>query len=96
MPLNNGETVVRPFHPVATPYLSRVKVLGRETHMGRKGIKLEIGLQKIDDDMDLKSYKKMKEATVSLSDDASRVPIEIRAAVFVGDVRVLLSAHENL
>lgn len=96
MLLKNDDTIVMPFHPVATPYLSRVKVLGRETHMGRKCIKLDIGLQKIDDNMELKSYKKMKEATVWLSDDVWRVPIEIRAAVFVGNVRVLLSAHENL
>ncbi|YCM45304.1 DUF3108 domain-containing protein [Verrucomicrobiaceae bacterium 227] len=96
MPLKNGDTVVMPFHPVATPYLARIKVLGRETHLGRKCIKLDIGLQKIGDDLELKHYKKLKNATVWLSDDIWRVPIEIRAAVFVGNVRVLLSEHENL
>jgi len=96
MPLKNGDTVVMPFHPVATPYLAKVNVLGRDVHMGRKCIKLDIDLQKIGDDMELKHYKKLKKATVWLSDDAWRVPIEIRAAVFVGDVRVLLSGHENL
>jgi len=96
MPLKDSDTVVMPFHPVATPYLANVKVLGRETHLGRKCIKLDIKLRKIGDDMELKHYKKLKKATVWLSDDAWRVPVEIRAAVFVGDVRVLLSGHENL
>lgn len=96
MPLKNGETVVMPFHPIATPYLTKVKVLGRETRLGRKCIKLDVSLQKIDDDLSLKHYKKLKHATVWLSDDEWRVPIEIKAEVFVGSVRVLLSKHENL
>lgn len=96
MPLKNGDLVVMPFHPVATPYLAKVKVLGREMHMGRKCIKLNIGLEKIDDDMSLKHYKKLKTATVWLSDDAWRVPVEINAKVFVGHVRIFLTAHENL
>lgn len=96
MPLKNGDSVVMPFHPVATPYLAKVKVLGREKHMGRNCIKLNIGLQKIDDDMSLKHYKKLKTATVWLSDDAWRVPVEINAKVFVGHVRVFLTKHENI
>ena len=96
MPLNNGDHVVMPFHPVATPYLAKIKVLGREQHMGRKCIKLDVGLQKIDDDMSLKHYKKLKTATVWLSDDAWRIPVEISAKVWVGSVRVFLTKHENL
>ena len=96
MPLTNGSTVVMPFHPVATPYLAKIKVLGRETHMGRKCIKVSVGLQKIGDNLELKKYKKLKSATVWLSDDQWRVPVEIRAKVFVGNVRVLLKKHENL
>jgi hypothetical protein len=96
MPLKNGDEVVMPFHPVATPYLARIQVLGRETHMGRRCIKLNVGLQKIDDDMSLKQYKKLKTATVWLSDDEWRVPVEINAKVFVGHVRVFLTKHENL
>ncbi len=96
MPLQSGDTVVMPFHPVATPYLSKIKVIGREKHMGRDCIKLNIGLEKIDDDLSLKQYKKLKTATVWISDDKWRVPVEIRAKVFVGDVRVFLTKHENL
>ncbi|MFT7172121.1 MAG: hypothetical protein ACI9NQ_000330 [Paracoccaceae bacterium] len=96
MPLKNGDTVVMPFHPIATPYLAKIKVLSRETHMGRACIKLDIGLQKIDKDLSLKHYTKLKTATVWLSDDAWRVPVEINAKVFVGHVRVFLTKHENL
>lgn len=96
MPLQSGDTVVMAFHPVATPYLSKIKVIGREKHMGRDCIKLNIGLEKIDKDLSLKEYKKLKTATVWISDDKWRVPVEIRAKVFVGDVRVLLTKHENL
>ena len=96
MPLENGDTVVMPFHPVATPYLAKIKVLGRETHMGRACIKLDIGLEKIDDDLSLKHYKKLKTSTVWLSDDTWRVPVEIKAKVFVGDVRIFLTKHESL
>ena len=85
-----------PFHPVATPYLSCIKVLGRYTHRGRKCIKLDISMEKIDDKMQLKAYKKLKSATVWLSDDEWRIPIEIRAAVYVGDVRILLTKQEVL
>ncbi|MDB4265348.1 DUF3108 domain-containing protein [bacterium] len=96
MPLNVGDTIVMPFHPVSSPYLAKIKVLGRETHLGRACIKVNVGLQKIDDDLSLKHYKKLKSATVWLSDDKWRVPVEISAKVFVGDVRVFLTDHENL
>ena len=67
MPLQNGETVVIPFLPVAIPYLVRIKVLGREKHMGKKCIKLTIGLQKSDVEMSLKHYEKLKPTPAWLS-----------------------------
>ena len=96
MPLKKGDTVVMPFHPVATPYLAKVRVLGRENHRGHQCIKLNVALQKIDKDLSLKEYKKLKTATVWLSDDQWRVPVEISAKVFVGHVKVLLTKHELL
>lgn len=49
-------------------------------------------MQKIDRrSLKLKAYKKLKsDATLWLSDDADRVPIEFRAAVFIGDIRAVL------
>ncbi|MDB4353682.1 DUF3108 domain-containing protein [Akkermansiaceae bacterium] len=96
MSLKNGEKIVMPFHPVASPYLAKVQVLGRETHQGRKCIKLDISMEKIDKFMKLKNYDKLKSATVWLSDDAWRIPVEVRAAVYVGDVRIILTKQELL
>lgn len=89
-PLKNGETVVMPFHPVASPYLARIKVLGRENYGNRKAIKLNISMEKIDTDLTLKEYKKLKSATLWLSDDEWRVPLEVRAKVYVGSIRMVL------
>jgi len=37
-------------------------------------------------------YKKLKKpVTLWLSDDADRVPLELRAAVYIGDVRAVLT-----
>ena len=97
LPLANGSQAVMVVQAFKTPYLARVKVLGREHHRGRKCIKLDLKLQKIDrDTLKLKSYKKMKKATLWLSDDAERLPMEIRSDVFIGDVRVVLDGLEYL
>ncbi len=83
--------------PFDNPYLLRVKVIGREIHLDRKAIKLSVGMQKIDrKTLDLIPYKKMKgDAALWLSDDEQRVPLELRAAVFIGDIRAILTKIEN-
>lgn len=40
--------------------------------------------------------KLKQDATLWLSDDASRIPIELRAAVFIGDVRATLTDSKKL
>ncbi|MGC6426708.1 MAG: DUF3108 domain-containing protein [Akkermansiaceae bacterium] len=96
MPLRNGDTVVMPFHPVASPYLARIKVLGRDNYGNRKAIQLSVSLEKIDENLKLKEYKKLKSATLWLSDDAWRIPLEVRAKVYVGSVRMILKKQEHL
>lgn len=96
MPLKNSETIVMPFHPVASPYLARVKVLGREIHMGRKAIKMSVSMEKIDESLKLKEYKKLKSATLWISDDEWRIPLEIRAKIYVGSIRITLSNQKAL
>lgn len=96
MPLKNGDIVVMPFHPVASPYLARVTVLGRENYGKRKAIKLSISMEKIDENLKLKEYKKLKSATLWLSDDEWRVPLEVRAKVYVGSVRMILKKQDRL
>lgn len=95
--LATGDRHTVVIHPFANPYLLRVKVVGRELHNGRNAIRLNVGLQKIDrKTQELRPYKKLKQdVTLWLSDDADRVPLEFRAAVFIGDVRATLTGHHK-
>ena len=90
--LATGDTISLVIHPFDTPYLLRVKVLGREIHQGRNTIRVTVGLRKINrKTSELIAYKKLKQdATLWLSDDADRIPVELRAAAFIGDVRATL------
>jgi hypothetical protein len=95
--LANGDTLTLPLLPFNQPYLLRVKVLGREKFAGRDTIKLSVALQKIDPKTKaLLPYKKMKSTTLWLSDDANRIPVELRSEVFIGDVRMTLSGARKL
>ncbi len=90
--LATGDHITLVIHPFDTPYLLHVVVIGREIHMEQNTIRLSVGLRKIDrKTLGLLPYKKLKkDATMWLSDDALRVPIELRAAAFIGDVRATL------
>lgn len=96
LPLLPGQTYRMPFYPVGKPYLATIKVLGREKHLGRSALKLNLTMERIDDNMRLKNYEKLKGATVWISDDQWRIPLEVRAAVFVGDVRMRLTEQKAL
>ena len=91
--LANGERITLVVQPFDNPYLLNVRVVGREIHRERKTIRLGVAMQKIDrDSLELRPYKKMKrEATLWLSDDQNRIPVELRAGIFIGDVRAVLT-----
>lgn len=95
--LDDGDTINLVVHPFNNPYLLSVKVLGHEKHLDRKTIRLSVGMRKIDrDTFELKAYKKIKrDATLWLSDDADRIPVELRAAVFVGDIRATITGYRK-
>ncbi|MES2440106.1 MAG: DUF3108 domain-containing protein [Verrucomicrobiota bacterium] len=95
--LDAGDRITLALHPFETPYLLRVKVEGREIHNGRNTIRLTLGMRKIDrKTLELLPYKKLKQdATLWLSDDADRIPIEFRASAFIGDVRATLVSHRK-
>lgn len=95
--LNNGDTLTLPILPFNKPYLAKIQVLGREKFQGRDTIKLSVGLQKIDPKTkELLPYKKMKSSFLWLTDDALRVPLELRTEVFIGDVRMTLTGSKDL
>ncbi len=93
--LDAGDHITLVIHPFDNPYLLRLKVHGREIHNGRNTIRLTMRMHKIDrSTLELLPYKKLKkDATLWLSDDADRIPVELRATAFIGDVRATLTAH---
>ncbi|MEM9237948.1 MAG: DUF3108 domain-containing protein [Verrucomicrobiota bacterium] len=95
-PLKDGDTLKYAFVPINSPYLVTAKVLGREQHQGRPAIKLSINMRKINPKtFELLPYKKLKSATLWISDDADRIPLEIRSEVFIGDVRMTLKRMQK-
>jgi len=90
--LDDGVSLAFVVQPGETPHLVKAYVEGRDLHNGHNAIRMDISMQKIDpDSMALLPYKKLKKATLWLSDDQDRIPLEIRAEVFIGDVRVVLT-----
>jgi hypothetical protein len=94
--LRTGDTITQVIHPFKSPYLANVSVIGREKMHGKDAIKLSIALEKIKPDLTLKPYSKMKTATLWISDDQHRIPLELRVAAFIGDVRMTLQKQEIL
>lgn len=90
--LHQGETTVFVSHPVGSAHLVTVRSLGRDVLDGRKAIRLSVSIERIQGDLSLKPYTKMKDATLWLSDDEHRIPLELRTRVFIGDVRMRLTS----
>lgn len=94
--LKNGQRISRVVQPWDKPYLTTFTVQGREAlNFGGKSrpcIKVGLQIRKIDrGTLALSAYKKMKTATIWVSDDALRVPIEMHADIFVGYMSARLS-----
>jgi hypothetical protein len=94
--LKDGDSILFVTHPFEDPYLCHVTVLGREKFNGTDAIKLDISLRKIAPDLSLLPYKKLKTATLWLSDDPDRVALELRAKIFIGDIRMTLTNKRML
>ncbi len=93
--LNNGDVLKLALHPFKSAQYAQVTVLGRENHAGYKCIKLDLKIKKIDmKTQQLKAYKKLKKATLWISDDSDRILIELRSKVFIGDVRMVLTERK--
>jgi hypothetical protein len=88
--LDLGDKVYLCIHPFSDPYFCTVTVLGKEQYLGKNCIKLDIALRKIDKETsNLKDYKKLKHASIWISDDAVRIPLEFR-------IQVNLAKHINI
>ncbi|MBL9132565.1 MAG: DUF3108 domain-containing protein [Verrucomicrobiaceae bacterium] len=101
LPLAAGDSVTRVVQPWDKPYLTTFEVQGRESlDIGgtkQPCIKLGIKIRKIDrTSLVLSSYKKMKTATIWISDDALRLPVEMRAEIFIGYMSCRLTSKKML
>jgi hypothetical protein len=88
--LADGEIERIVVYPATTAYLCTVKVVGRE-HLtvpsgSYEAIKLDLQLNKIGKQHELKAHKKFKRATVWISNDNDRLVLRIEAQVFIGTV----------
>ena len=95
-PLATGDKLSIVVHPLAAPCLLGATVVAREAHDGRDAIRLDIKLQRIAPDLTLQPYVKMKQASLWLSDDQERIPLDLRTEVFIGDVRMTLARSTPL
>ena len=78
--------------PFDKPYLITVESHGAEMHGDRSAIRCTVSMDRIDPEtLELREYEKLRRpATLWLTNDAHRVILEVRAAVFIGDVRATL------
>jgi len=101
--LENGSIYNLCVHPFASPYFASIKVLGREKHLGKNTIKLDVALRKINTKtLQLESYKKVQSATIWITDDELRIPLEFKLGVKVsklgfniGSVNLTLVAQQK-
>ena len=89
-PLTDGAVHRVVVYPETAGYLCTVTVVGREGVTVPTGnyeaLKLDVHVDKIVGHRELLPHKKVKKATVWLSDDADRVVLRIEAQIFVGTV----------
>lgn len=93
--LDVGDSHTMLILPFKSPYLLKVSVDAKEKHDGKDAIRLSFALRKINlKTNELVAYKKLKKpVTLWLSDDTDRIPLELRASVYIGDVRAVLTKH---
>lgn len=99
-PLKVGDEIAMVVTPFNKPYLSYFKVIGREkrkikgkTH---NTIKLDAKIAKINGDRTIKSYDKIKEATLWIEDDNYRLPLELQTDITIGFVSARLDEKKWL
>jgi hypothetical protein len=89
-PLTDGSVHRVVIVPATSAYLGTITVLGRERITVPTGtydaIKVDLQLNKIDKNRQLKSHKKFRRAIIWLSDDPDRLILRAETQVFIGTV----------
>lgn len=98
--LDPGEEITMVVTPFNRPYLARFKVLGRETRRikGKRyeTIKLDAKIGKVNPDLSIKTYEKIKETSLWVTDDEYRIPLELQSQISFGFVSARLDQLEWL
>lgn len=100
-PLAVGDVITRVIQPFDRPYLGTFTVMARESRKveGKvyPTIRLDVKIRKLHPtSLELASYKKMKTATIWVSDDTWRLPVEMHASIWVGFISATLTKRELL
>lgn len=100
LPLNVGDEIQLVSCPNEHPYLVIITVEAHEEHEleGKKvpSIRLRMAIKSVEKDGSLSAHKKFKTATVWVEKNRHRLPLEIRAEVFVGSVTVIMKSYKEL
>jgi hypothetical protein len=100
-PLRAGDSFTRVVQPFDRPYLTIFTVIGREKRKVQgtlyPTIKLDVKICRVERrTLALGSFKKMKTATIWVSDDAWRLPVEMHASIYVGFISATMTKREPL
>lgn len=99
-PLTTGETISMIVTPFNRPYYASAKVLGREKKRVKgksyDTIKLDIKIGKIHSDLRMELYTKIEKATLWITDDTYRLPLELQADIAVGYISARLTDRKWL
>lgn len=100
-PLKTGQVITRVVQPFDRPYLATFTVQGRETRkvsgVDYPTIRLDVKIRKLHaTKLELAPFKKMKTATIWVSNDAWRLPVEMHASIWVGFISATMVKRESL
>ncbi len=93
-PLKDGDEITMVVTPFNRPYLATFQVLGRESHKVKgktyDAIKLDAKIGKVNPDLSIKTYEKVRQTTLWFSDDSYRIPLELQSQLAFGYVSARL------
>ena len=99
-PLTTGQKLSIITATFNKPYLTEFRVMGREkktiTDNTYDSIKLDVKISKIHGNMTIEPYSKIEKATIWISDDEYRVPLEFHGEIFIGYISARITERKFL
>jgi Protein of unknown function (DUF3108) len=97
-PLTDGEKEVMVVYANNAAYLATMQVVGREkirvADTERNAIKINLNFKTVDQNLQLKTYRRFKSGRGWISDDNYRIPLRVEADIFIGYVFAELQSFE--